>query len=265
MNQADFFNEDRIIQFSDIDDFLINSPNEITQYINLASEARTSCDIRLYDIDRRQVLLTLSSYIFINEKKQIEFEGIFHNEVSIFQNIRQHCVIRAQMYLHGVRIVFESLLESWNKEKSTIIFKVGFPYKMVRYQRRDSFRVKIPANFTIKVDLEKGHEFLSNLPALNISGGGVAVLINASEEMVATDNIFENAQIYLPVGKYDFFNLQMRVRHQKLIDKKYLPKLMQSKITPHPWYHVGLQFGRLPPGMEQALTMMVNNLSRSNN
>ncbi len=81
-------------------------------------------------------------------------------------------------------------------------FKGAIPGQMVRLQRRDYFRLTAPANPRIhcvmSVKDENGREQHIDMNLLDISGGGVGVLVPPVGLSFVPDTVFTNVRIALP-------------------------------------------------------------------
>lgn len=86
-------------------------------------------------------------------------------------------------------------------------FYLDLPDYMLRIQRRDYFRLSIPASTPVKCvipikpynpDKPEEPEVIRSVPVLDISGGGVCLLCGEHETDLYTKAVFQDCQISLP-------------------------------------------------------------------
>lgn len=250
------------MESSDLEEFLIKYPKERERYIRTAYEQHLAATIFLFEGSDRVKFTKFNSKIFWGNNDQPEVE-LFLGDFNI--RTIDDCEFVGIFFIDGVKYVFESDINFWKKISDGIVnVNLTYPKKMIRYQRRNNFRVKVPHNINFRIDLNRDQKNLSKLYVVDVSAGGAAILINANEDFFREFNLFENVYLLLPNSSQEF-KVKAKICHKKTITKEFLPKDL-AKFTPtladSNWYQVGIQFDHLPIQVEQALMLLVNQLSR---
>ena len=140
----------------------------------------------------------------------------------------------------GIRVQFTALEPKrfwWGDEEA---FWVPLPDRIVRMQRRDSYRNVLPIVNTIKVKLTDEHSAnFGDWPLHDLSVGGFGATVSGEPHMKNGDSI---AHIVIWVSDRKRLDCVGTVRHISLIDR-------QGKGR----YRVGIEFVNLPHQMEVAI------------
>ena len=140
----------------------------------------------------------------------------------------------------GIRVQFTALEPKrfwWGDEEA---FWVPLPDRIVRMQRRDSYRNVLPIVNTIKVKLTDEHSAnFGDWPLHDLSVGGFGATVSGEPHMKNGDSI---AHIVIWVSDRKRLDCVGMVRHISLIDR-------QGKGR----YRVGIEFVNLPHQMEVAI------------
>jgi len=127
--------------------------------------------------------------------------------------------LRGSVRVQGVIVTFEcETLDTERGENGRpSVLTVRLPFRLYRLQRRDSFRVPVPTSMGILITLKSGFRHLENLRALDLSCGGMAVLVRAPLEAVHMGKRFTGATVKLgPHATHDVFKVDMLVRHVRM-------------------------------------------------
>ncbi len=102
--------------------------------------------------------------------------------------------LRGSVRLQGVIVTFEceTLGSRHGADGLTGVLVARMPFRLYRLQRRDSFRVPLTPQSGVSITLKAGVRPLENIKALDLSCGGVSVLLRALDddhvELVVRDN-----------------------------------------------------------------------------
>lgn len=136
------------------------------------------------------------------------------------RHIPKGMTLRGSVQLNGVMITFEC--ETLGTQPSTDqragVLRARLPFRLYRIQRRDSFRVPVAPSAGVLVSLAPGHRALEGLRAMDLSCGGVSVVVCAPLDTVHQGKRFASAAIRLyapPDGTV--FQIGMCVRHLRLM------------------------------------------------
>jgi c-di-GMP-binding flagellar brake protein YcgR len=148
------------------------------------------------------------------------------------------CVFLAEP--DGIRVQFSAIEPKrfwWGDEEA---FWVPLPERIVRMQRRDSYRNELPVVNTIKVKLsDENGANLGDWPLHNLSVGGLGANVVGEPHINIGDSI---AHVVIWISEKKRLDCVGVVRHISVIDR-------QGKGR----YRVGIEFKDLPHAMEVAI------------
>lgn len=137
-----------------------------------------------------------------------ENKRILLSDKITFVSLHQH--VKVQFEAHDI---VSALLEGDET------FYLGLPDYLLRIQRRDYFRLSVPASTPVKCIIpikpynpaKPGEpEILREVTVLDISGGGVGLLCGEHETELQPKSTFQNCQISLPGAGTIKFNIEVR-------------------------------------------------------
>ena len=196
-------------------------------------------------------------------------------------------LLRGTVKLQGVILNFEcmtqSCISSHDGRQTQLL--AALPHRLYRIQRRDAFRVPVPPGMHITASLKPGTRHLENLRALDLSCGGVSVLVKASAEEVRVGKRFAKATIALPSADGSTLHtVDMLVKHVRLappamapvlkepviaVQKSTAPattfrdyaKQMVGALNPPEVMELGIEFIHMPMSLDRSLSKLVNELA----
>lgn len=204
--------------------------------------------------------------------------------------------LRGSVKLQGVIVTFEceTLGTRHGADGQSAVLTARLPSQLYRLQRRDSFRVPLPHQAGVSITLKEGVRALENIKALDMSCGGVSVLLSAPLELVQRGKRFPRATVRLGVGSgsEQTYQVDMLVRHVRLAPPS-LNQLLAHKAPPPParrpatayatqaggssgfrgsalaavgallqpeLLQLGIEFEHMPTALERQLAQLVNEL-----
>ncbi len=208
-------------------DLIVGNKLERFGYLKSAKDHRVSFVFYLHEEkdNRYDNWVKFISYVFINEKDEMEIE-INKKFYRRFQ--KPH--VWGVFILNNVKIVFESeVSDKITEDKEIYILKLLSPKRMIRYQRREAYRVPIPSFSNLSIDLEDNSERkdLISLPIVNLSVGGAAILLNTNENIENLPQYFENATLNL--GNQVFNGIKMKVCRIRKVNSVAVPLNLAAK------------------------------------
>ena len=145
--------------------------------------------------------------------------------------------LRGSVKLQGVIVTFEceTLGTRHGADGQSAVLMARLPFRLYRLQRRDSFRVPLTHQTGVSITLKAGVRPLENIKALDMSCGGVSVLLRAPLEAVHQGKRFPRATVRLGVGSgsEQTYQVDMLVRHVRLAPPG-LNQLLAHKPPPAP-------------------------------
>ena len=195
--------------------------------------------------------------------------------------------LRGSIRLLGVIVTFEAeTLGSRLQPNGAQVLHARLPFRLYRLQRRDSFRVPVPSSSGVFITLKTGMRYLENLKALDLSCGGVSVLVRATVDSVHLGKRFPAALVRLggPAGTENY-QVDMLVRHVRMAPPGLNQMLASSPALRPPvpprqgsnafresamaavgallqpeLLQLGIEFERMPMALERSLARLVNEL-----
>ena len=195
--------------------------------------------------------------------------------------------LRGSIRLLGVIVTFEAeTLGSRQQPNGAQVLHARLPFRLYRLQRRDSFRVPVPSSSGVFITLKTGMRYLENLKALDLSCGGVSVLVRATVDSVHLGKRFPAALVRLggPAGNENY-QVDMLVRHVRMAPPGLNQMLASSPALRPPvpprqgsnafresamaavgallqpeLLQLGIEFERMPMALERNLARLVNEL-----
>jgi c-di-GMP-binding flagellar brake protein YcgR len=195
--------------------------------------------------------------------------------------------LRGSIRLLGVIVTFEAeTLGSRLQPNGAQVLHARLPFRLYRLQRRDSFRVPVPSSSGVFITLKTGMRYLENLKALDLSCGGVSVLVRATVDSVHLGKRFPAALVRLggPTGNENY-QVDMLVRHVRMAPPGLNQMLASSPALRPPvpprqgsnafresamaavgallqpeLLQLGIEFERMPMALERSLARLVNEL-----
>ena len=195
--------------------------------------------------------------------------------------------LRGSIRLLGVIVTFEAeTLGSRLQPNGAQVLHARLPFRLYRLQRRDSFRVPVPSSSGVFITLKTGMRYLENLKALDLSCGGVSVLVRATVDSVHLGKRFPAALVRLggPAGTENY-QVDMLVRHVRMAPPGLNQMLASSPALRPPvpprqgsnafresamaavgallqpeLLQLGIEFARMPMALERSLARLVNEL-----
>lgn len=198
--------------------------------------------------------------------------------------------LRGSIRLQGIIVTFEAeTLGSRGQPDGAQVLYARLPFRLYRLQRRDSFRVPVPSSSGVFVTLKTGTRYLENLKALDLSCGGVSVVVRAPIDSVHLGKRFTGGLVKLggPTGQ-DTYQVDMLVKHVRMAPAALNQLVAATAVLRQPpaprsagqssanfreaamaavgallqpeLLQLGIEFERMPTALERNLARLVNEL-----
>lgn len=252
---------------------------ELTRQIQQSRQAAVVVVINANDPANQHLLLNFNSNVFeINEQNAtMEFDLPMAAPY-----IGKGHVLRGSAKLQGVMLTFEATtletrVSNDGKENALV---ATLPHKVYRLQRRDNFRVPVPKGTGIELTLAPGFPHLKNVHVLDISCGGVSLLVKAPPDEVRVGMRFKQGSVELTnaPGPNNVHQAEMIVKHARqapagldqLLSKptksssaSFREHAMQvmGASKPAELIQLGIEFGKMPMSLDRELQRLVNELA----
>jgi c-di-GMP-binding flagellar brake protein YcgR len=227
-----------------LDRFKVTNPVEIAAFMREAIEKRVLCSVRGVRSNERY----LSRMIAVEPGRALMLDP--PQSTSILQQLTEQKMIAVDLTLNHVRIMFEVPLLTVAPFQGDSTLYLVFPAEIFRFQRRESYRVVVPARRPVRLTLDSGNPRLRGLRLHDLSLGGASVILKAEAEHFPMGKVFDGSVLLLDADTS--FAIAARVRHATS---------MQFSGTLGD-LRVGLQFLRTPPSFEPTVARLVNDIAR---
>jgi c-di-GMP-binding flagellar brake protein YcgR len=227
-----------------MDRFRVTNPAEIAAFMREAIEKRVLCSVRAVRSNER----FLSRVVAVEAGKALMFDP--PQSASILKQIIDQAVVAVDLTLNHVRIMYEVPLQRVADYKGENTLYLVFPAEIYRFQRRESYRVLVPARRPVRLTLDSATPRLRGLRLHDLSLGGASVILKADAENFPLGKTFDGSVLML--NGETSYAIAARVRHATA---------MQLSGTLGD-LRVGLQFLRTPPSFEPTVARLVNDIAR---
>ncbi len=158
-------------------------------------------------------------------------------------------MVSVELTLHHVRIHFDAPIRQIDNYQNEPSLFVGIPDAIIRLQRRENYRISVPARRSVRLTLNPEQPGLRNLKLTDLSCGGASVTLSGVLEEYPSGKVFERARLIL--DEETEFIIDARVRHASALRMSGLVGELR----------IGLQFANTPPGFEPAVARLVNEIA----
>jgi c-di-GMP-binding flagellar brake protein YcgR len=152
--------------------------------------------------------------------------------------------------LHDYRLGFEARVERMSMTDGKPQLRLSRPEAIVKLQRRDAFKIRVPQNVAVLLTLDPDDPTLRSLPMLDLCLQGGALTFTGTRGRFEAGATFEHASLSLPdAGDWP---LTLRVLHAGV----------QRRVGEQVELRVGVQFLNAPTGFERAVARVVGGIAR---
>lgn len=255
---------------------------ELTRQIQSSRHAAVVVVLNTNDPANTQLLVNFNSNIFeINEQAgTMEFDLPMAAPF-----IARGHVLRGSAKLQGVMLTFEAetLETRLSNDGKENVLVARLPHRIHRLQRRDNFRVPVPKGTGLEVSLAPGVAHLEKVHVLDISCGGVSLLIKAPPDEVHVGVRFKQGKVELANSAQpgNVHVAEMIVKHarqappglaQLLAKPAKAPPTSAAAFRQHAMQamgankpteliQLGIEFGKMPMSLDRELARLVNELA----
>lgn len=255
--------EENLVSIRDFEDkvsLLVGNLLEKFSFLKSAQEQKVAFTFYLHEKNDKKFdnWVKFSSYLFTDAQEALEIEI----NKGFYKRFKEPHVFGV-FFLNNIKVVFESqVLKVTALDETTLSMNIGMPIRMIRYQRRDSFRVKLPPFTKISIDLngDPTTPYLNGLKILNISIGGAAVLLNTNVKIENIPQSFPAAKLHLENETFD--NIKIKVKRIIPFNSGAIPLNIAAQKEKLGWYEMALIFEKPPTRVQQEIFFLVNTLSK---
>lgn len=257
---------------------------ELLRQVEQHRQAATLVVVNTRDPEHPQLVLSFNSNVFELDENAATME--FDLPMAA-PPIARGLTLRGSVKLQGVTLTFEAdVIDTRVSQKgreSALI--TSLPRRLYRLQRRDSFRVPVPNGTGLKIALSAELKHLQNLRVLDVSCGGVSLLLRTPPDDVRVGRRFPAGQVTVASADGSTTHeAEMIIRHARsappglnhLVDDV----ISKGVVSPAAKFResallavgaakrpelmqLGVEFGRMPMSLDKTLSRLVNELALS--
>ena len=231
----------------DLDNFLIVSPNERRNQIKMMIRKEIKVSVYVIDDKGKKTSNFSTSLLGINQDR-----GLLILDTTPNQRLNEKITAGAKLYcatsLNDVPIEFEIKTPTQAKLAERPVFVTQLPEVLVRMQRRDYFRVTIPASVAAVCYFPTDDESIK-IDITDVSIGGLSITIQGEFPLPFNRaESYDKCEIQLSLG--DSFEVDLEVRNH--INKS---GKNGTKIT-----QVGFAFKNISEGIQNQIQRFIFNI-----
>jgi len=159
-------------------------------------------------------------------------------------------VASIDLRLHDTRVSFQARVDRIALSQGKPLLRLLRPESLTRLQRRDTHRIRVPGDTTVRLTLDPELPVLSALTMHDLSIQGGSLTVTGRREHFEAGTLFERARLTLPDDTE--WPLAVRVVHCGVL----------RRHADSAELRIGVQFIRLPTGFEAAITRLVGGIAR---
>lgn len=171
-------------------------------------------------------------------------DGLFYFDIGGSKEINQ-AFLKAESctfatFVEGVRIQFSAKHCRETRLRGELLFAAPIPKKMLRLQRRETFRLQLPSTKPFTCRVRRGTSREEALPLHDISVGGIGILSTTPMDYAQLE-ILDNC--WLDLRESGMIRCTLEVRYVATMESR----------TGKPVWHMGCKFVNLPPADETTI------------
>jgi c-di-GMP-binding flagellar brake protein YcgR len=159
-------------------------------------------------------------------------------------------VASIELRLHDARVSFEARVARIAPRDGGPQLRLQRPDSLIRLQRRDAHRVRVPNDTTVRLTLDPSVPALSSVTLDELSIRRGALRVTGRRERLEAGALFERARLILPDG--DEWPVAARIVHTAVL----------RRHADRADLRIGVQFVRPAPGFEAAVMRLVGGIAR---
>lgn len=227
------------------DRFQITNPIELRAYLRQAAGAHILCSVR--GLGRADSYL---SRLFAIDASSGNLVFDTPRSPTIARALVPGAYATVELTLSHVRIHFDAPVVAIADYAGEPSLFLAPPEQITRLQRRESYRIAIPARLPIRLTIDPELPHLTALKLDNLSVGGACVTLAGAPSAFPVGKVFDHSRLVL--DDETAFSLGTRIRHATEVR-------LSGNLGD---LRVGLQFVRPPPGFEPTVARLVNTIAR---
>ena len=159
-------------------------------------------------------------------------------------------VAAVDLRLQDIRVSFEARVERIGPSDGKPTLRLGRPEDVVRTQRRETFRVRIPTGLAVLLTIDPDIRVLTDVPMHDLCLQGGSLTATRVRERFEAGAQFDRARLSLPDGSQ--WPLSLRIVHAGVVRR--VGEFFEMRV--------GVQFMHPPAGFEIAVGQLVGDIAR---
>jgi c-di-GMP-binding flagellar brake protein YcgR len=228
----------------DYDRFRVEDGAEVLALLRRSAEARTLCSVRA--AGRPETYLSPLRAVADDGEPVLDPPRAPVIERALVPG----SVAEIDLRLRDFRVSFESRVARIGLADGKPLLRLERPASLVRIQKRETFRVQVPAGTTVRLTLDATDPALTAVPMTDLCVQGGSMSVTGVRERFGAGKVFDNARLQLPDGSE--WTLALRVVHTGVV----------RRLADGGELRVGVQFVQTRAGFESAVAQLVGGIAR---
>ena len=222
----------------------VTHPAEVIGVLNEATRSRVLCSVRAAGRPE-----TYMSRVFALDPAANALVFDVPRAPVIARALVPGSTAAVEITLDHMRVRFDAAVTRIGPHAGTLSLFVAVPQALVRRQRRESFRIAVPAASTVRLDLNRDEATLTGLRLTDLSCGGASLTLAGALEDFPVGRVYDGVRLVLDPATH--YTLAARVRHAGAL----------RLAGPASHLRIGVQFLDTPAGFEPAIAHLIDDIA----
>lgn len=222
----------------------VTHPAEVIGVLNEATRSRVLCSVRAAGRPE-----TYMSRVFALDSAASTLVFDVPRAPVIARALVPGSTAAVEITLDHMRVRFDAAVTRIGPHAGTLSLFVAMPQALVRQQRRESFRIAVPATSAVRLDLNRDDVALTGLRLADLSCGGASLTLSGALDEFPVGRVYEGVRLVLDPDLQ--YMLDTRVRHAGAL----------RLAGPASHLRIGLQFLNTPAGFESAIAHLIDDIA----
>lgn len=228
----------------DYDRFRVDDGAEVLALLRRSAETRSLCSVRA--AGRAETYLSPLREVAEDGEPVIDPPRVPVIERALLPG----SVAEIDVKLRDCRVTFESRVSRIELADGKPRLRLERPASLVRIQKRETFRVQVPAGMALRLTLDGSDPALTAVPMHDICVQGGSLSVTGARERIGAGKVFDRASLALPDGSE--WPIALRVIHTGVV----------RRLAEGGELRVGVQFVQTRAGFETAVAQLVGGIAR---
>jgi c-di-GMP-binding flagellar brake protein YcgR len=229
---------------NEYDRFRLDDGAEVLALLRRSAEARSLCSVRA--AGRPETYLSPLRAVADDGEPVLDPPRV----PVIERALAPGSVAEIDLRLRDCRVTFEARVARIGLSDGKPLLRLERPSALIRIQKRETFRVQVPAGTAIRLTLDDSDPALTGVPMQDLCVQGGSLSVTGARERFGAGKVFDHARLQLPDGSD--WPVSLRVVHAGVV----------RRFAEGGEIRVGVQFVQTRAGFETAVAQLVGGIAR---